>query len=63
VLLIALTGWGQPEDRRRADEAGLDHHLVKPVDSAMLVRSLARCRSDPARREAPGVEDGSGEWD
>jgi signal transduction histidine kinase/ActR/RegA family two-component response regulator len=32
VTLIALTGWGQEEDRRRCRQAGFDHHLVKPVD-------------------------------
>src|SRR5690606_26685402 len=32
VLLIALTGWGQDEDRARAARAGFDHHLVKPPD-------------------------------
>ena len=32
IRLIALTGWGQDSDRRRAMEAGFDHHLVKPVD-------------------------------
>lgn len=32
VPIIALTGWGQGEDRRRAREAGFDHHLVKPAD-------------------------------
>jgi CheY-like chemotaxis protein len=32
VLLIALTGCGQPEDRERTNEAGFNHHLVKPVD-------------------------------
>jgi two-component system CheB/CheR fusion protein len=32
ALLIALTGWGQEEDRRRSKEAGIDFHLVKPVD-------------------------------
>ena len=31
-LLIAVTGWGQPDDRRRTAEAGFDHHLVKPPD-------------------------------
>lgn len=31
VVLIAATGWGQPEDRRRSREAGFDHHLVKPI--------------------------------
>jgi CheY-like chemotaxis protein len=36
VLLVALTGWGQAEDRRRSQEAGFDHHLVKPVDLAVL---------------------------
>jgi PAS domain S-box-containing protein len=36
VLLIAMTGWGQAEDRRRSREAGFDHHLVKPVDFAAL---------------------------
>jgi two-component system, chemotaxis family, CheB/CheR fusion protein len=42
-LLIALTGWGQDEDRRRSEEAGFDAHLVKPVDDAVLDRLLAEC--------------------
>jgi CheY-like chemotaxis protein len=32
IVLIALTGWGQEEDRRRTHEAGFDQHLTKPVD-------------------------------
>jgi PAS domain S-box-containing protein len=40
-LLVALTGWGQDEDRRRSEEAGFDAHLVKPVDDAVLGRLLA----------------------
>ena len=40
VVLIALTGWGQEEDRRRSSEAGFDHHLVKPVDPILLERLL-----------------------
>jgi len=40
-LLIALTGYGQPEDRRRSEEAGFDAHLVKPVDPARLAAVLA----------------------
>ena len=36
MLIIALTGWGQAEDRQRTKEAGFDHHLVKPVDVAKL---------------------------
>jgi PAS domain S-box-containing protein len=36
VKLIALTGWGQADDRRRTREAGFDHHLVKPADVTAL---------------------------
>jgi two-component system, sensor histidine kinase len=36
VMLIALTGWGQEEDRRRTSQAGFDHHLLKPADIAAL---------------------------
>jgi len=42
VVLIALTGWGQDEDRRRSHEAGFDRHLVKPVDPQALMKLLAR---------------------
>jgi CheY-like chemotaxis protein len=41
VLLIALTGWGQQSDKQRSEEAGFDHHLVKPVDPGQLERLLA----------------------
>ena len=41
ALLIALTGYGQPEDVRRAREAGFDRHLIKPVDLSRLLRDLA----------------------
>jgi CheY-like chemotaxis protein len=41
TLIVAATGWGQDEDRRRSKEAGFDHHLVKPVDAAELGRLLA----------------------
>ncbi len=36
IVLVALTGWGQEEDRRRSAEAGFDRHLVKPVDPEVL---------------------------
>ena len=36
VVLAALTGWGQQEDRRRTTEAGFDHHFVKPLDPKVL---------------------------
>ena len=41
VTLVALTGWGQDADRRRASEAGFDHHLTKPVDPQSLNALLA----------------------
>jgi CheY-like chemotaxis protein len=36
AVLVALTGYGQDEDRRKSLEAGFDHHLTKPVDFAVL---------------------------
>ena len=42
AYLVALTGYGQPDDRRRAEAAGFDTHLVKPVDPDALVKMLAR---------------------
>jgi CheY-like chemotaxis protein len=44
VVLVALTGWGQEEDRRRAAEAGFDHHLVKPVEPGVVQEVLARLK-------------------
>jgi two-component system CheB/CheR fusion protein len=41
ALLVALTGYGQDEDRVRAHEAGFDHHFVKPVDPVVLEDLLA----------------------
>lgn len=41
VVLAALTGWGQKEDRRRTSEAGFHHHLVKPLEVAALERVLS----------------------
>jgi CheY-like chemotaxis protein len=40
VFVIALTGYGMPEDRARAREAGFDMHLTKPVDLEQLVAVL-----------------------
>jgi len=42
TVLAALTGWGQPEDRRRSAAAGIDHHLVKPPDPAELQNVLTQ---------------------
>ena len=41
ILLVALTGWGQEEDRRRSYEAGFDGHVVKPVDGDTVRKTLA----------------------
>jgi len=44
LVLVAMTGWGQEEDRRRSHEAGFDHHLIKPVEPDALHQLLARPR-------------------
>jgi signal transduction histidine kinase/ActR/RegA family two-component response regulator len=41
IILVALTGWGQEEDRHRSKKAGFDHHLVKPIDLQTLRTILA----------------------
>ncbi|WP_411879352.1 PAS domain-containing protein [Polaromonas sp. YR568] len=41
TVLVALTGWGQEDDRRRASEAGFDHHLLKPAEIDALQKLLA----------------------
>ncbi len=41
VILVALTGWGQDEDRRRSQEAGFNFHIVKPLELAALEKLLA----------------------
>jgi two-component system CheB/CheR fusion protein len=45
ILLMAVTGWGQIEDRQRSVEAGFDHHLVKPVDPVVVAQLLASAPS------------------
>ena len=40
VLLVAITGWGQEDDRRRAREAGFDHHFTKPADFERLLELI-----------------------
>jgi signal transduction histidine kinase len=41
MIIIAITGWGQPEDRLKSEDAGFDQHLVKPVDPTALAGALA----------------------
>ena len=44
LVIVALTGWGQEEDRRRTRAAGFDHHLTKPVEIEALLDILAQVR-------------------
>lgn len=53
MLIVALTGWGQEDDRRRSQGAGFDHHLLKPVARSDLLRLLALWQ---AERAAAGVD-------
>jgi CheY-like chemotaxis protein len=55
ATVIAVTGWGQSEDLRRAREAGIDFHVVKPADPAELLRLLAAA---PARSASPAADAG-----
>jgi CheY-like chemotaxis protein len=48
VVIIALTGWGQDVDRRRSEESGFDHHVVKPVEHEALARLLGSGESTDA---------------
>ncbi len=47
MVRIALTGYGQDEDRRRTREGGFDHHLVKPLEPDASRRLLAEMRPAP----------------
>lgn len=58
VVLVALTGYGQPEDRERTFEAGFDGHLTKPVDLKALDEILRRHTgpdSTTTQRQTPGI--------
>jgi two-component system CheB/CheR fusion protein len=53
ILLVAMTGWGHAEARRRSAEAGFNLHLVKPVGQDALLKLLARTGPVPPRRSSP----------
>jgi CheY-like chemotaxis protein len=40
IILVALTGWGQDDDKREARAAGFDHHLTKPADPVVIEQLL-----------------------
>ena len=48
IVIVALTGWGQDDDRRKSHEAGFDGHLVKPADYGELVRLLDKLGRIPS---------------
>jgi CheY-like chemotaxis protein len=48
MLIVALTGWGQEADRERSSEAGMDHHLIKPLDLTVLKEILDSLRARAA---------------
>lgn len=50
IVVIALTGWGQEDDRRRSEEAGFNGHLVKPVDYDKLLELLSTLTNGKVRR-------------
>ncbi|NEX59937.1 response regulator [Noviherbaspirillum galbum] len=45
ATFIALTGYGQPQDRQRSAEAGFAYHFVKPVNNQLLFKTLAETKS------------------
>ena len=47
VLIVAITGWGQEEDKQRARESGFDHHFTKPVDYGALLEVVDQARDPP----------------
>jgi CheY-like chemotaxis protein len=52
ILLVALSGWGQDEDRRKSKEAGFDYHFVKPVGIDTLTDLLRRIKPFAAERNS-----------
>ena len=51
TVLIALTGWGSDEDRRRSHEAGFNYHLTKPVEPTVVSDVLARFTANSLHHE------------
>ena len=57
IFLVAVTGWGQEEDRQRSEEAGFDEHMVKPADHDLLMNLLvAMPRRKPGASEEVGAD-------
>jgi len=59
MVLVAQTGWGQEEDRRRTQAAGFDYHLVKPIDHASLTEVFAKICERSGALQSQDVANGS----
>jgi signal transduction histidine kinase/ActR/RegA family two-component response regulator len=59
AIVIAMSGWGQEEDRQKSKEAGFDAHLVKPVEYGELMSLLCSIRAAGTTRNAPADETGT----
>jgi CheY-like chemotaxis protein len=46
VYIVALTGWGQEEDRKKSEDAGFDRHVVKPISPEDLTEILLRVKGN-----------------
>ena len=55
ATLVALTGWGQPQDRQRTSDAGFDVHLVKPVTEFDLFQAIASARAGQSPAPGPAL--------
>jgi len=56
MILVAVTGWGQEDDRRKSKEAGFDHHMVKPVDPQSLMKLLAEFSEAAGRKHGSSTD-------
>jgi PAS domain S-box-containing protein len=59
LVLVALTGYGQEADRRRAKAAGFDHHLIKPVTPDAILAVLGPSEPPPGPSRSPRAQDGN----
>ncbi len=55
VTIVAITGWGQAEDRVQSREAGIDHHITKPPDPERLKKLLLSTKETKARSRNPSI--------
>jgi PAS domain S-box-containing protein len=59
VFIVAVTGWGQPQDRQQTEEAGFDAHLIKPADVSTIVQLLRSLPNRGAARAEDAEESGA----